>query len=252
MKFGFLITAFENVEQTLQNIRHIRGYPRLGKSQICVVSTTENQQVIDKFNSLLYTEGLQPLILKIIRDTPGNSTNPWEPPKQDYINWRHKWLPPRILKSFDVGFNLLYESGIDVALHLHSDTFWHNTYEAETKLMVEAEKSYEAYAGYWDLCIEDNWLGVHPHPEGILIDIGFFKHMGILPFFNCYGDPNFVHWNWGSPESLIANWCHYKITGICLKEHEKPKQIFLNMFRARMSRTYHGNWDHLVNLEGVQ
>lgn len=253
MNFGFLITAFENVEQTLQNIRHIRGFPRLDRSQICVVSTTENESVIDRFNNLLYTEGLQPLIIKVIKEAPGNSTNPWEPPKQDYISWRHKWLGPRILKSFDVGFNLLYESGVDVALHLHSDTFWKP--DAETQLIEEIEhikpNSYKC-AGYWDLCIEDNGLGLHPHPEGQVLDIGFLKHMGILPFSDCYKDDNFVHWNWGSVESLIANWCHYKLTNRCLEEFEKPKQIFLNMFKVRMTRPYHGDWSHLVNLGGVQ
>lgn len=252
MELGFLITAYNNWQQTLDNIRHIRSIPKFENSTICVVSTAYEENIVNAFNCFTYRLKIQPTIVKVIEDAPGNPKSTWGPPNQQYISWRHKWLPPRILKSLDVGFELLRNVGVDTCLHLHSDSFIQRDYVPQ--LIEEANQVYESYGAIWDLCMEDclGPFNSHPHPESILADIHFFNHMGILPFSNCYTDSNFVHWNWASTESLVANWIHYKITGKYLKQDSISDPKYNTMFRVRCKRDYHGTFDHLINLPGTQ
>lgn len=252
MNFGILITAYNNWQQTLDNIRHIRSIPQLEKIPICVVSTAYEDNIVNAFNCFQYRLNIQPIITKVLLDAPGNPISVWEPPKQDYISWRHKWLPPRILKSLDIGFFLLNNIGLETILHIHADSFIQKDYVPQ--LIEEANQVFESFGGIWDLCMEDN-LGPknsHPHPEGILFDIDFLKNSNILPFSNCYTDSDFIHWNWGSPESLIANWIHYKLTGRVLKQDSETSEVYNDTFRVRCKRDYHGTFDHLINLPGVQ
>jgi len=252
--FGILITAYENVEQTLQNIKHIRkNFSRINKCQIVVISTTEKPQIRQQFTNLLYHEGLQPLIVKVLDNVPGNPGVEWERPEwETAINWRHRYLGGRIFKSLSVGWNILYDLGIKTCLHLHSDSFINQGYE--NNLLIEIENIGNAYLGYWDICNEDTGGLNHIHPEGILIDLASCKNYGILDIFECFKHPAFQVWNWGSIEALIGCWFNFKID-------DKAKNIgiddvcckrYYEVFQVRCQRMYHGVFDHIVNLGGVQ
>ena len=248
--FGILITAYENVEQSLQNILHIRkNFNSINKCQIVVISTTEKPEVRQQFTNLLYREGLQPLIVKVLDNVPGNPGVCWQPPEQVYNSWRHKWLPIRIFKSLSAGFNLLYEVGIEVGLHLHSDTFLKSEYEE--RLLDEITDIQKDCLGYWDLCIEDH-TGVHVHPEGMAWFLPKCKELGILDIPNCFYQKHYRHWNWASTESLIGTWCNYRLCAQNIGIDERGCQNFYNEFKVRTKRPYHGDFEHIINLGGVQ
>ena len=250
--FGILITAYENVEQVLENIRHIRkNFKEINKCQIVVISTTEKDEVKQKFVNLLYTEGLQPLIVKVLDNVPGNPGVSWERPAfETSINWRHRYLGGRIFKSMSHGFNLLYNLDIETGLHIHSDTFLKSTYENE--LLQEIDSVNSKYLGYWDICIEDTGTNVHIHPEGILWHLPDCKELGILDIFNCFNHCHYKCWNFGSIEALIGTWCNYRQSCQNIGIDERASDKFYEYFKVRCRRPYHGDFEHLINLAGTQ
>ena len=257
-KNSILITAYENVEQTLSNIKHLRSFLNW---PIVVVSTSHKPEIIDAFNNLQYTQGVQPLLVKCI-DAPGNPNYEWASPKiahtdngeveQKYVSWRHEFIPPRIFLSMQIGFNLLLEMGCNIALHLHSDTFWNNTPEALKQLEEECNEVYRARAMIWDLCIEDSGNNIHPHPEAIIADLEFLREKGILNLFGIYSG-GFEHYNWGSPESLLGSWCYFNFFDKpILSPNQETRITFRDYFKARCKREYHGQFTHITNIAGTQ
>lgn len=250
--FGILITAYENVEQVLENIKHIRkNFTYINKCSIVVISTTEKEEIKQKFVNLLYTEGLQPLIVKVLYNVPGNPGVKWERPDfETAINWRHRYLGGRIFKSISHGFNLLYDMDIEVGLHLHSDTFLKQSYEQT--LLEEMENVQDGYLGYWDLCIEDTGTGVHVHPEGILWHLPGCKECGIIDIFSCFDNSDFKCWNFGSIEALIGSWCNYRLCNKNIGIDDRGCSQFYADFKVRCKRPYHGDFEHIINLTGTQ
>lgn len=246
-KLGILITAYNDFNQVLENIRHIRSFPKIGKSEIVVISTAHQQNIVDSFYNMSYSTGVQPLTVKVI-DVPGNPNNEWEPPSQEYISWRHKYLSPRIFKSFDIGFNLLDLLNCDIGLNLHSDTFLQRNYE--DVLLNEIEEC-STIGAIWDICKEDSGNQLHVHPENIMINLRFWKTHHLLPISNCYHS-NFKAWNWGCIEGLIGGWAYYKLTGISPESNSETTEEFKTLFKTRIIRDYHGNFPHIINLAGEQ
>lgn len=252
--FGVLITAYENHKQVLDNIRHIRSFKELKDIQICVVSTTENPQIKEAFYNLVYAENVQPLTVIVWDTAPGNKSGIYldKIEKLDYFqSWRHKYLPARILLSIEKGLISLNNSGCNVGLHLHSDTFLNSIQWIKERL-----DGLKNLVAYWDLCLEDNGIyapeGVHIHPEGILINITNAISSNFIYFSEIY-ESEFTHYNYGSIESLIGCWANYCIDGNPIMGPEnKLGSNFNKLFKPILKRDYHGNWFHYRNLEGVQ
>lgn len=256
-RFGVVITAYEQVELVRQNILNFRNNfssEVIKRCPIVVVSTTNKIKESTGFEELAEIPELRPLTVLVLKNAPGNEGNLWEPPTQEYINWRHKFLPGRIFYSMQKGFNVLHDMGMNTGLHLHSDTFWKPN--AELQLIKEIEQLEDGLLGIHDLCLEDNGnyapIGTHVHPEGLLWNITECKKLGILDIFTCF-NRDFRHYNWGSVESLIGCWYNYKLCGqnIMGPQDELSKR-FSYYFESRMFRDYHGDWEHLTNLSGTQ
>lgn len=262
-EFGILITAFENVSQVLENVRYIRkNFKEINKCQIVVISTTDKEEVKNRFTNLLYTEGLQPIIVKVLDNVPGNAGIKWKNREQSYISWRHEFIGPRVLRSMQEGFYLLLDAGVNYALHLHSDTTWKA--EQEELLLKEINEVKNIY-GIVDLCEEDNLdvlpIGFHWHPEGMVLNIKALDIFRALDWSKAFekedysksGYEEFSSHNYGSPEANLAQWVHYKMFGRCINHNrDLPDPRFYQRFRFRMTRPYHGDFEHIVNLEGVQ
>lgn len=249
--FGILITAYENVEQTLQNILHIRkNFTSINKCQIVVISTTEKQSVKEAFTNLLYREGLQPLIVKVLDNVPGNPGCNWERPEwETAINWRHRYLGGRIFKSLSVGWNLLYDLDIEIVYHLHSDSFIKPQYEPQ--LLNEIYDLQHDFMGIWDICIEDTGNLNHIHPEGMNLNIQKCRENNILDIFDCF-NCSYKTWNPGSIEAVIGTFVNYCLCGRSVKIDEECSQLYYQEFVVRTKRSYHGDFEHIINLGGVQ
>jgi hypothetical protein len=249
---GIVISTFENILQVIENIKLLRSYENFKKSIIVVVTTSENKEVIERFQKLALGPGMQPLLIEVIRNCPGNSDSKWEPPPFCYDtptekdSWRAKFLPVRILRSMEVGFKRLYEMGCKTGLHIHGDMFVTEFFQ---DTMPEELRILETKLGIWDLCEEDNGIygpiGVHVHPAPLNLNLTECNRLGILDF-GCFYHKEFTHYNWISIESLIGCWANFCLCKqSILKPSDKCSDDFYNSFIVRTKRFYHGNFVHL-------
>lgn len=256
-EIGIVMTCYENTKQVLDNIRHIRNFKELKDSPICVVSTTDKDNIEKEFVNLSYAELVQPLIINIWKTAPGNKDGIKISKIENLntISWRHKFLPSRILLSMERGINLLRNYKVKYVLHIHSDTFIKNS----QWIIEETRWLSRGVLGFGDLCLEDNGdyapYGVHFHPESLTFNIDECSKLGILEFSNIFYDftHQFKHYNFFSIESLMGCWINYCISKNCIMgPQDNCSSEFYDKFWVRCKRPYHGDFEHILNLEGVQ
>lgn len=261
--FGFLITAFKQVDKVKQGldlIRHTYDIDYIRNAPIIIVSTSEEECGFTK----LIPEYKNTCLIRL-KDAPGSPNCNWfirrNNPEVPYWSWRHEFLPARIIYSMQKGIIYADRIGITKLLHLHSDTFWRpdnlNALEKELQLL---DNKYVIT----DLSLhEEDWTKKHKivppklHwlPEGQLLNLPKCKEIGYGFAFNKIFDldSSFKATNFGMIERLFGTYFHYCLTGIQINkwEQELSKEYFDGV-EFRCERTYHGTFDHILNLSGNQ
>ena len=250
MSNGIVLTCYENLEHTKINLELLRRMSIYRDSPIIVVTTSPNKEIQEEFCKLN-----NKTTKTIILNAPGNPGVNWEPPPGNYDtpkeknSWRARYLPARLLYSMSVGFNELSLLDVNVALHLHSDTFWKPDHEY--MLVEEQEKLKELY-GIWDLRLEDKgWyvpLGSLPHPAPMHLNLKKCGALDIINFHKVFFHPKFKHYNFISVESLIGCWVNFCLCGqSVMGPEDKCCKEFYDKFKMRFKRFYHGNFEHLYS-----
>ncbi len=260
---AFVITAYQQVNLVLRNIKRIREeYPdNFNNCPIIIVSTSETDFFTPYIN--LYKN----VFFIHFDNAPGNDSyvGSYESRilfKNKEPNWRYEFLPPRILISIQKGLEFATGLTCKYALHLHSDTFWH------PKKIINL---------YRELIILENYLFIgdlsapneisscknqvlppkmHFQPEGLLFNLEKSNEIGFSKFENIWSDNNFMSHNFGSIEALISQYSIYCLTeklNIVNSYNDKIPSIYFNVIKIRTIRTYHGKFNSgLVNLNMSQ
>jgi hypothetical protein len=256
-KFCFVITAYQQVELVKRNVTRIRReYPELiCNAQIIVVSTSQE----DMFSSVL--SGYKDVHFIHFNNSPGSEKADFQSRKNSnnsFLNWRHEFLPPRIMISIQKGLEKALSLGMDSALHLHSDTYWEpkkingllDEIQEINEILFKGDLSYPNEIASQRKKITPK--GIHFQPEGLLFNINFCKEYGFMNFENIWKDRNFKSHNFGSIEALIGQWAIY-----CLSNHKKNilnfsdviPCIYKKLVKVRTVRGYHGKFKSgLINL----
>ncbi len=249
-KLAFVITAYNDVCSTENNIKRIRQeYKKFNNSDIIVVTTAEInvgfKELEDCYENVHVIEFF---------DAPGNAACDWwvSPPcypaelERGYISWRHEFLPPRIILSVEKGLRLAHQLGNRYALHLHSDTYWLPTHEFELArqltfmehygLMLITDISKDEEDSVRGQCLLPE--GLHIHPEGTIIALP----SGFCDFHRVYDEKSgFKSHCYGSSEALWGQFAIWCVTGkniLSWKDH--IPQDYYKRVLLRTSRTYHG------------
>ncbi len=254
--FCFLITAYDQVDLVIKNIKRIRSeYPiQLATTKIIVVSTHEE----DLFSDKILDD--QTLFIHF-KDAPGNKLsrefNSKENPAGKYLNWRQEYLPPRILLSIEKGLMLAYDLGIKSALHLHSDTYWEP--QKISNLLTE-QKEISKYLFIGDLSFPNEYSSfrlkvipflLHFQPEGLHFNIQKSKETGFLNFSEIWSYKSmFQSHNFGSIEALIGQYAHFCLCQSNITSYSQSLKLeYINNINFRTIRMYHGKFRYgLVNL----
>jgi hypothetical protein len=238
-KLGFIITAFEQVDLTRQNVDKIRSFVEFAKSPIVVVSTSTRKLGFSDIPDIEFIHFV---------DAPGNPDSSHKSYPQEYINWHQEFLPQRILHSIAIAANRINSKYV---LHLHSDTFWQD----EQKLIDEVSfMESNGVLAIGDLAISCENVcslpkGFHFNPEGMLLNTEFART--IKNMFDY--DKGFRSHNYGSIEAMIGQYLHYYISGNnILTYDDMPHEDYNSKVIARCIRGYHGDFGHLNNLPGKQ
>jgi hypothetical protein len=267
-KFCFLITAYQQVDKTEQNIKNIReNFDKLKDSLIIVVSTSADEcgfrDMVQKYDNIAFMH---------FERAPGNPKNDWyKAHDQEFISWRQKFIPPRVLGSIEVGMSLAYQQGCETVLHIHSDTMCRGSKEDQLLLEIEfVQKNNLLFIG--DLsspCEAVKALPpmMHWNPEGMLLnlvecgtyDYGFEISRetleyggGFTKLFNG-SETKFRSHNYGSIEALFGQYAVYCLTGDNVLSPTDPvPEIYYQKTRARSSRPPHGDFGFLINPGGEQ
>lgn len=239
-KYGFLITAYKQIELVRENINRIRNnYKILNNSDIIIVTTSEEDI---GFKSLEEYENVHVIEYK-------NA-----PPMLSFCD-----LSKRIFNSIQFGLYMAKELEIDCVLHLHSDTYW------------EIHKENILF-NYMNIVLDDNLLfsgdidihcefnspippNIHFHPEGIIFNIKECLKYGYgFTFDRIWKNDGFISHNICSPEALIGQYAIFCLSSEnVIKSTDVIPYIYFQKIKIRNYRTYHGIFDDgLINLKTKQ
>lgn len=252
--FGFLITSYEQLDDTRSNIIRIRDrYKIFNKCPIVVVTSTRNK--VD-FKSL---ENLRDNIEVVeFPEAPWPGNNHWyhdqdKVKHQHYISIGHQFLPPCLFMSMELGLHAIYKK-VKYCLHIHGDTYWREEQEQNLELYAEMLANYTvlidtstAEEATHDLPKNMSW-----HPEGMFLNLDRCYDIGFgFKFSDIFRDScDFHSKNYGSPEGLFGQWMEYCLTGKSLNNHEdKLSDKFIKEVYIICDRMYHGHFPYgLTNL----
>jgi hypothetical protein len=258
---GIIITAYKQKDLVEQNIIRIRKrYRLLDTLPIIVVSTSEEnigfEELQNSYDDIHFLE---------FPNAPGSSNCNWwksRPNPSGYLNWRHQFLPPRILLSMQKGIQYAYDIGLKKILHLHSDTYFKEENEVNLikffnmldQCMMICDTSSEDEGAAQEVKILPKML--HIHPEGLFLNLEKCKSIGYgFEFFKIF-DPNsgFISHNYGSLEALIGQFCIWCLShkNILKYEDEIPKEYFENVYFVCNRSYYEATQYGLVNIRGQQ
>lgn len=254
--FGFVITAYDQVDFVKDNINRIRSeYPKvISNSPIIIITTHED----DLFSNALIQ--FKNVYLIHYKDAPGNKDN------KTYIsklsqgerkNWRGEFLPIRILTSLQLGIEKANSLNLKRILHLHSDTYWKP--EKIDKLLLDIKLSSD-YLIIGDLSIEPELSSIknnvippffHFQPEGLMINIEKAIKTGFYKFDEIWKkDSLFQTHNYMAIEAIIGQYAHFSLTNKCIvKKTDIVTKEYYKQVKVRTIRNYHGIFNSgLVNL----
>lgn len=245
--FGFIISAYRQVDLTRQNVESIRQFKQLGHCPIVVISTCHEDIGFADIPGIEFIH---------FKDAPGNPNSPYKTvPWDGYIegNWHHEYLPQRILRSIALGAAYLNDRGIQYGLHCHSDTFWKD----ENLLVNEISRMHdESLLAIGDLSISIENIKRNPpgcafNPEGMLFDLDFAETIDSA--VDHHDADGFKSNGYGTTEWLIGQYLHYYISGKNLLNYtDEICDGYKKKVKVRCTREYHGDFGHLINLWGKQ
>ncbi len=256
-KFCFIITTFRDEKLTATNVKWIRSGPKpLADAPIYIVYTYEEP--------LSFQDSLGENVSVIWNwDVPPNKQCRWyTPPDHAFSNVRQQMLPPRILTSMGIALKFANLDGMDVALHLHSDTFFKHTsfplLESEAQQLIDEDLLFIG-----DISTEDEYSQravellpgkLHWHPEALCINVRKAETIGYSSTMEIFLRNNgFITHHEGGSECLVgqyAAWCLDK-ENIPLGRKDLPP-IYDKSVKVRSYRSYHGEFQHLINIPGIQ
>ncbi len=269
-KFGFLITAFQQIDLTRKNIERIRNeYKFLHNCDIIVVTTSPQDVGFDT----LATDFKNVHVINF-RDAPGTEGSTFvtksNAPSQDMPGgiWRYNFLAARILYSMKKGLVKAKELGLDAILHLHSDTYWQS--DKESILVAEMYNVIDDNLLFSGDCAEsfERHKRIPPNmnfcPEGIIFNVGMCIRTGFSDFEKIYEGPNknfeFVnkdeYWckDYVGIEIILGTWAMWRLCGKnMLDVNDEVPELFRRKVKCRSVRAHHNSFpDGLVNLPQTQ
>jgi hypothetical protein len=251
---------FEQVELVKQNINNIRSFKYLKDSFILVASTSPKQGFLENFSDI-YDNYNQISFVQMTWMDGNNDPRMYASNPNQRVSWRQEFLPKRILISMDKCLDLLYTIKSDVVLHLHSDSFWKPT--AELQLLKETDwlmNNNGLFVGDLsdegeDYATKTKTLrqGLHYQPEALLINLRERERLG-YKFSKVY-DPEggFQPHNHTCIEAIFGELACFCLNGTnILSYNDIPPPEYYAKVKPRCQRGYHGDWNHLINLPGMQ
>lgn len=262
-KLGWLITAYQQVAETLDRIDRIKAM--CPASQICVVTTSETdcgfQEVRNRGCWLIEYD-----------NAPGSKKCNWFKSKSNVERydtagniWRAQYLTARILTSIQTGLRFLDIHGCEYVLHIHSDTFFYNDNVLRDDIQRLTENNYLFIADATKPCEESQILppGFCFQPEGTLFNLQECKRTGFWDFHKIYHSRNsrneyaypedFYSVDIIGYEATFGSWAHYVLAERnVLDSFEQVDPLYYKKCIVRCTRNYHGDFYHLINTPGMQ
>lgn len=266
--FGILITAYQEIDRTENNIIRIRNkYGKYKNIPIIVITTSEIDIGFKKLEQYSDVHVIE------FKNAPGSKGSNFVTKSRYYPNvpggeWRFKYIAARILFSMKLGIQRAAELNIKALLHLHSDTYWEEGKLDNLEIDFDRILSKNLlFIG--DLSADftrDKWLpyGTMFCPEGIVFNVDKCISTSYYNFDKIYEGPNrdnewinkeeFYCPDYPSIEKLLGGWAHFIFTGKSLTCYEdRVEQEYLNNVDIRSIRVNHGRFDYgLVNFPGTQ
>lgn len=257
---AWLITTYNQTVQTVENIHRIRKYETFEKQPIIVVYTYPRKDIFDAFLPELDSN----VLFIHFEDAPGNPV-PWYMPWKKFktkspagSNWRDNYIAARILLSMRLGFIKADQIGCNLAIHLHSDTYWETNRVGQLKGICEKMLTQgKVLYGDQPIVFEKEDIlppNFHFHPEGTIFNLQTAKYLGygfnfdeIYKSRNSSGLENLKYkedfWtpHFGRTEALFPSWLHWTIakTNITSPNSKVDKEYYYKIMTG-ISRSAHG------------
>ena len=248
---AFILTCYKNLSMIKQSVERIRSYKELGKSLIYIISTSEEHFGLEDL-----TDYKNKIFAETWLDAPGNpySTYKSKPNSIPYLNFRHEFLPPRILLSLQKGIEWTRDHNIEKVCHIHPDGYFKNE-----KMPIERFERLDQYTMIGDGCSQDVNTIDHRlffHPENLFLnieDLYGIHHTFDEVFLYSDKETSFRSHNYSSVESLVGNYLHYSICNRSILTIDDPiDRCYLNSILIDVVRPYHGDFGDFINLPGIQ
>lgn len=255
LKFGFLITAYQQLELTRDNVDRIRNqYKVLKDVPIIIVSNSQEEcgfnSIVEQYENIYY-----------LHQTDAPYNNP------GYITYRDHYynIIPRVFMAMQRGSEIAESIGLDIIVHIHSDTYYKPEYE---QILLNTFNECKDFMVICDLsqCMIDIIDRDTPHclawhPESMFINIKRCRELGYIFCFEDFlsGKYDFDLLNYTTIETIFGEIALNIVTGRTVKDirssqdRDEVLRDFQKFFKIGLTRYPHGDFPNgLVNLHGQQ